>query len=136
MLPHGHLIISTLTIAPVAMVYSGSAEKVIAWVLVGGLATVLMDLDVIVLVLLRSRTEKRLHPYRSLVRIFTEFERFMAVLTETGLRDTVMKSHFAYAALIPPLAYFLWPGMVVPVALGVVSHLLSDLADINRTEEE
>jgi len=135
MLPHNHFIVSTLTIAPVAIVYAGKIEVVFLWVLVGGLVSIVMDLDVIILVFLRSRTEKRLQPYRNPVLIFREFDRFMTVLQETGVRDTVLKTHFMSAAVIPPIFYFLWPAVTIPVALGVLSHLLGDLADINRSSE-
>ena len=136
MLPHNHFIVSTLTIAPVAVVYAGKIEVVFLWVLVGGLFSIVMDLDVIILVFLilvflRSRTEKRLQPYRNPVLIFREFDRFMTALKETGVRDTVLKTHFMTAAVIPPIFYFLWPAVTIPVA----SHLFSDLADINRSSE-
>ncbi len=131
-MPQNHLFISTLTIAPVAVVYAGRAEDVLLWVLVGGLVSMAMDLDVIALVFLRSRREKRLQPYRNPLLIFREFDRFMTLLKETGVRATVLKTHFISAAVIPPVFYLFWPAVVVPVALGVISHLLSDLAEINR----
>ncbi|MCF6289435.1 MAG: hypothetical protein L3J03_00300 [Desulfobacterales bacterium] len=136
MLPQNHLFISTLTIAPVAVVYAGRAEDILLWVLVGGMVSMAMDLDVIILVFLRSRGEKRLQPYRNPVLIFREFDQFMTVLKETGVRDTVLKTHFMTAAVVPPIFYFLWPSVVVPVALGVISHLLGDLADINRSAKD
>jgi hypothetical protein len=86
-------------------------------------------------VLLCSREEKRLQSYRHPVLIFREFDRFMTVLKETGVRDTVLKTHFMTAAVIPPIFYFLWPAVIIPVALGVISHLFSDLAHINRSSE-
>jgi hypothetical protein len=135
MLPHNHFIISTLTIGPVAIVYAGKVEVVFLWVLVGGLVSMVMDLDVIILVFFRSGAEKRLQPYRNPVLIFREFDRFMTVLKETGLRDTVLKTHFITSAVIPPIFYFLWPAVIIPVALGVISHLFSDLAHINRSSE-
>ena len=136
MLPQNHLFISTLTIAPVATVYAGKAEDVLLWVLVGGLVSIAMDLDVIILVFLRARVEKRLQPYRNPVLIFREFDRFMTVLKETGVRDTVLKTHFMTSAVVPPIFYLFWPAVVIPAALGVISHLLSDLADINRSSED
>jgi len=135
MLPHNHFIVSTLTVAPVAVVYSGNVETVFLWVLVGGLVSMVMDLDVIILVFLRSGAEKRLLPYRNPLLIFRDFDRFMIVLQETGVRDTVLKTHFMTSALIPPLFYFLWPAVIIPVALAVTSHLLTDLADIHRSRE-
>jgi hypothetical protein len=59
----------------------------------------------------------------------------MTVLKETGVRDTVLKTHFMTSAVTPPIFYFLWPAVVIPVALGVISHLLTDIADINRSSE-
>ena len=135
MLPHNHFIVSTLTVAPVAVVYSGNVETVFLWVLVGGLVSMVMDLDVIILVYLRSGAEKRLQPYRNPLLIFRDFDRFMIVLQETGVRDTVLKTHFMTGAMIPPVFYFLWPTVIIPVALGVISHLLTDLADIHRSSE-
>ena len=135
MLPHNHFIVSTLTVAPVAVVYSGNVETVFLWVLVGGLVSLVMDLDVIILVFLRSGAEKRLQPYRNPLLIFRDFDRFMTVLQETGVRDTVLKTHFMTSAVIPPVFYFLWPAVIIPVALGVISHLLTDLADIHRSPE-
>ena len=133
MLPHNHFIVSTLTIGPVAIVYSGNVETVFLWVMVGGLVSMAMDLDVLILVYLRSGAEKRLKPYRNPLLIFKDFDRFMVVLQETGVRDTVLKSHFMTSALIPPIFYFLWPAVIIPVALAVISHLLTDLADFHKT---
>jgi hypothetical protein len=133
MLPHNHFIVSTLTIGPVAIVYTGNVETVLLWVVVGGLVSMVMDLDVVVLVFLRSNEEKRLQPYRNPLLIYKDFDRFMIVLQETGVRDTVLKTHFMTSALIPPIFYFLWPAVIIPVALEVISHLLTDLADIHKS---
>lgn len=135
MLPHHHFIIAGLAVAPVAMITPDKAGEILPWILAGGLASMAMDLDVVILVLLGSRQEMLLRPYRNVWRIFTEFERFKTVLVQTGLQKTACLTHLATAACLPLAVYFLWPAYFVPVALGVASHMISDIPNIKRVKD-
>jgi len=102
------------------------------WVLVGGLASVAVDLDVIALVLARSGREERLKQFRNPAQIQRKFTLFMDTLAETGILKTAMKTHFIISAVIILLSYCFLRQYFLPVTLGVVSHLLSDTPNLRK----
>ena len=85
MLPHAHLIIAAITIAPVAFTLFGGYQLVILWVIVGGLTTLLMDLNAFTLVLVFARSHERLRPYCNPFRIYRDFTGFLTTMARYPL---------------------------------------------------
>ncbi|MBU0730257.1 MAG: hypothetical protein KKE17_03360 [Proteobacteria bacterium] len=138
MLPHNHFIIAGLVIAPVALIagQNPGVDQLGLWIAAGGLASVLVDLDVVALVYLRAAKEDRLKPYRNPVKIFTKFKEFMRIIADCGLLKTAMQTHFLLSAILLLLVYCFGKDLIIPVALGVISHLVSDIPNILRRRSE
>ena len=136
MLPHTHFIIASVAITPAAIVLSPerSVGNVVAWILVGGLISAAIDLDICTLVLLKSKRERRLQPFRNPLTIHRRFKEFMDTITETGLLKLGIKTHLVFSTLVILLFYFLCRTYFIPVTIGVVSHLISDIPNLRRKE--
>ncbi len=134
MLPQKHFAIAALVITPIAVIYF--PEKSVAgaglWVLVGSLMSAIIDLDIIALVKLKSKDEDRLKPFTDPRAVFRKFDLFMDTIYETGVLAIAMKTHFIFSAIITILFYLSWRSYFIPVALGVGSHLISDIPNIRR----
>lgn len=134
MLPHSHFLIASAVIVPTAFIGypDKSVQEIGAWVAAGGLASAAIDLDIVALVLIRSRRETRLVPFRSLIEIHRRFALFMDTITETGVLRTGLKTHLLTSAVIISLSYLFAHAYAVPVVAGVTSHILSDLQYLRR----
>ena len=134
MLPHNHFLIAGLAITPVALYLSPErpGSEIVEWVLVGGFASACIDLDILTLVLLKSRENERLRVFRNPIEIFRRFAHFMDVIVETGVLRIGLKTHLVMSAFIMAACVLAAPAYIVPVAIGVLSHILSDLQYIRR----
>jgi len=125
--------ISGLVIALVTIILfpEKPVGEVGGWVLVGGFISSLVDLDIVALVLLKSEKESRLKPFRNPLEIYRRFGPFMDTITKTGVLRAGLITHLLFSALIISLAYLLgW--YCIPITLGVVSHLVSDIPNLRR----
>ena len=60
MLPHKHFTIAALAIIPATFFFPGmTLFEIGTWIIVGGIISFTVDLDIIILVFLKSREEKR-----------------------------------------------------------------------------
>ena len=134
MLPHVHLIIAAITIAPVAFTLFGGYQLLILWVIVGGLTTLLMDLNAFTLVLVLARSHESLRPYCNPFRIYSDFAGFMTAMAETGTLNTVFTFNLISGAIAPIIVYLVWPALAVPVVLGILTHLLSDVPRLRKAQ--
>lgn len=134
MLPHNHFLIAGLVIAPVGIVLfpENSIAEIGEWVLIGGLLSSAIDLDVYALTILKSRKEKRLKPFRNPFEIYRKFKLFMDTITETGVLKIGLKTHLLSSTLIVLICYLFLNSHLIPVTLGVVSHLISDMPNLRR----
>ncbi|MBI4651134.1 hypothetical protein HY745_07605 [Candidatus Desantisbacteria bacterium] len=134
MLPHKHFLIAGLTIVPAAIILSPekSVTEIGKWVLIGGIISSAIDLDIITLVFLKSKKEKRLRLFRDPLEIYRKFELFMDTIIETGVLKIGLKTHLILSPIIIVASYFLAANYFVPVLLGVVSHILSDLPYLKK----
>lgn len=134
MLPHKHFLIAGLIIAPVGIVLypEKSIIDVGEWILIGGLLSSAIDLDICTLTIFKSRKEKRLKPFRNPLEIYRKFEFFMDTITETGVLKTGLKTHLFFSTLIILIFYLFLNNYLIAVILGVVSHLISDIPNLKR----
>ena len=134
MLPHNHFLIAGLVIAPVAAVLypEKTILEISEWVLVGGLVSSAVDLDIVALVLLKSKQEPRLRPFRNPLEIYRKFKLFMNTITDTGVQKTALKTHLVFSVIILSFFYLFTNAYFVPVVLGIASHLLSDIPNVRR----
>ena len=134
MLPQKHFLIAGLVITPVAITLSHpkSVIGVAEWVLVGGFLSVVIDIDIYALVFLKSKKENRLKPFRNPGQIQRKFKLFMDTITETGVLKTGLKTHLISSAAIILLSYYFFNDYFIPAALGVMSHIISDIPNLRR----
>ncbi|MGQ9582188.1 MAG: hypothetical protein ACUVV6_01580 [Thermoplasmatota archaeon] len=134
MLPHNHFLIASIIIAPVGFAFfpEKSSIEVGEWALVGGLLSLAIDLDIVVLAILKSKKEKRLAPFRNLVEVYRNFRLFMDTIAETGILKTGLKTHTLSSALIILIFYLFLSDYLVPVFLGVASHLMTDAPHLRK----
>jgi uncharacterized membrane protein YagU involved in acid resistance len=132
MLPHKHFLISGLTIflAAILLFPEKSVIGIGKWVLIGGLLSSAIDLDIYILVLLKSGKEDRLKPFRNPLGIYRNFESFMDTIFKTGLWKIGLVTHLAFSALLILLPYIFSSSYFVPVALGVISHIITDIPNL------
>ena len=134
MLPHNHFLIASIVITLVGILFfpEKSIMEIGRWVLIGGLLSAAIDLDVCALTLLKSKKENRLKPFRNPIEIFRKFNQFMDAITETGVLKTGLKIHLISSILLILISYFFMDNYFIPVTLGVVSHLISDIPNLQR----
>ena len=125
MLPQKHFLISGASVAPFSFHHP-------EWILVSGVVSMAIDTDVVVLVWIRSRTEKSLKKFRNPAEIFTRFEPFMKAFFETGVLKTAMITHLAISAFILAVTFVFFRGVIIPVSIGVLTHLLSDIHNFRK----
>jgi len=134
MLPHSHFVFSGFAVALVAILWfpQQSAAEVLEWILVGGLVSAAVDLDVVALVFVRSGKESSLTPFRNPVHIHKHYKKFMDTLAETGLLATAMKTHILISAAVVAVAYSFHKPYFIPATLGVLSHLITDTPHLRK----
>ena len=120
MLPHKHFLISAAAAAPFSLHHP-------EWILASGLVSAAIDMDVVSLVWLNSVKQDSLKQFRNPVNIFGRYELFMKTIAETGVLKTALKTHFIFSALILALCLLFFKDLIIPVAIGVVTHILSDI---------
>jgi hypothetical protein len=129
MLPDKHFLIACLVTAPVALTLPDhrSVIGVAQWALASGLVSAAIDIDVYALVLAGSGKEERLRQFRNPLQMQRKFKLFMETIADTGVLKAAMKTHFVISAAVILLAWYFFNPYFLPVALGVISHLISDL---------
>ncbi len=134
MLPHNHFLIAGLVIVPVGMILfpEKSGGEIGEWVIIGGLLSAAIDLDVYALTILKSRKEKQLKPFRNPVEVYRKFKLYMDTITETGVLKTGLKTHLLSSTLIILIGYLFLNSYLLPIILGVVAHLISDIPNLQR----
>ena len=134
MLPHNHFLIAGLVIVSALLLsFPGMAlVDVFSWAVAGGFLSAAIDLDVYVLVMLKSRDDKGLKKYVNPFEIYKNFESFMNLIFETGLWRVILITHIAFSAIIIFVFYFYVDAYFVPAALAVASHFISDLPNLRR----
>lgn len=132
MLPDRHFLVASLIILSFILILypEKSLIEIGEWILIGGVISSAIDLDVIALVFLKSKEEYRLKPFRNLLLIYQKFDLFMDTIIKTGILRTVIKTHLISSCLILLLFYFFSNIYFIPVMLGVISHLVSDIPNL------
>lgn len=128
MLPHNHFIIADLAITAAAAIHYPQipAFELGKWILAGGSASAAIDLDIITLVLLKSKKDGRLKPYKNPLKVFADFKPFMKTIAETGLLKTGMATHLIISAATCLFFYFYCHAYFIPILIGIITHLLED----------
>lgn len=109
-------------------------SQISEWVLIGGFISAAQDIDIYLILIFKSINNNRLKPFRSLIRIHQEFNSFMTTAKKTGVLKTAMKSHFIILFIVLFFFYFYKSSYFLPVIIGMLSHILTDIPNIKNYE--
>jgi len=134
LLPHNHFLIAGLAMSSfaVALWPDKSLQDIVEWVVIGGLISAALDLDIVTLVWLKSQTVERLKLFRNPLAIYCQFDLFMEAITETGILRTGLISHLCISTIIVLLSRLFAQLCLAPVTIAVLSHILSDIPNRRR----
>ena len=132
MLPHHHFLISVIIIIPISIIFFPllSVIEILLWVLISGFVSILIDMDIIILV--NIKRDNRINQFKNPKMIFKEFKLFMDTIDETGVLKTAMITHIIISLSFIVLFFLFINTLFIPCLLGVISHIASDVPNINR----
>ena len=103
------------------------------WIIAACLTAIVIDLDVVALVFIESSRHQKLIRYRNPINVFKDYNRFMNIITQTGVLKKAMKTHLILSAILLLSTNLIAPTYQTPVVLGIISHLASDIPNVIRT---
>jgi hypothetical protein len=129
MVPHKHFLIAAIIAAPAALVFAPESPVINTgeWMLISGIVSAAIDLDIYALVFIRSRKKDELKPFRSLRQLYSRFDHFMDTIIQTGVRRISITTHCIVSIVLVVVSYFFWKTYCMPVAIGVSSHIICDM---------
>ena len=125
MLPHKHFLISGFFIAILALIVRLDAKTAVLWILIGGLVSAFIDIDSLLLLIFTR--DMRLKRFGSLKSMFLNYDELIHVLGKTGKLRFLAITHSMISIAIIIITLFFFSSYLVPVLVGIISHLLSDL---------
>lgn len=134
MLLHYHFIIAVIIIFPfIVLFYSElSYTEILYWLITGGLISIIIDFDVIFMSYIKSNKKEKLKQFRNPLNIFNNFKHFMNIIDEEGILKNAMITHFIFSIFFILLFYFFINNFFVPVSIGIITHIISDIPNIKR----
>jgi hypothetical protein len=134
MLPHWHLVIGAAVAAVVWWaVGPDPLWTMAAWSAVAGAVGAGIDLDIMAIVRRAGAKDAEVAPWADPRAVFADFKGFLRMLRAKGLLRTAAVSHVTIGVLLVASSWLLVPDYVVPVAVGVVTHLASDVQYLRPT---
>ena len=129
MMPHSHFVVAALvTVVAIILFYPDVDQTEAAlWVVVAGIVAAVIDVDVILMVRSRARTDPDLRPYTDMRVVAKDLRAMLRLLHRKGLLVKVAIPHVTSATVLTVAAYLLAPPLFVPVFLGAWSHVVSDV---------
>ncbi len=131
MLTHIHFVVAMIAVLVAEFIISPerSAGDMLFLSIAAGFISALMDLDVVILVHIKSKHNEKLRQFRNPVKIYREFDSFLRISSELQLLRYTLASHILFSALILLLSYMFFEWFFMPSALGIVSHLITDIPE-------
>lgn len=135
MLPHKHFLIAGAVITPFAIIFFPQLPFFIIakWISLGGILSAAIDLDIYTIALLKSMEKPELRIFRNPLNIYRKFDSFMETILKTGVLKIGMATHLILGAFIFFLTYRFLNSYSIPVLLGILSHILSDMPHLLKT---
>lgn len=130
MMPHKHFLVSTILIIFVVLFFFPTLSPIqfLVWILLAGIFSVIVDIDMLILIPL-SR-DKKILPYRNFSYLNNHFNQFMKLISKNGIMKTSLKTHILLSLFFIATAYFFINTYFIPIIIGVISHLLSDIPNL------
>ena len=130
MMPHKHFIVSTIFVVLIVWLFfpSLSYAQIGIWILIAGLFAILVDMDSAFL--LYASKDKKLKPFRNYFYLNSHFNQFMKLISDNGIMKTALRTHIIFSAICIAIAYLFIHTYLIPITIGVLSHLLSDIPNL------
>jgi len=135
MLPQNHLVIGAI-VAVLIWPFLGDegVANLAAWALVGGAVGAVIDVDIMALVALRATREPALEHWSDPRNVARYFKGFLRMLRSTGLLRRAAVTHMVMGAGLVAAFWALAPSLLVPAAVGAVTHIASDMQYLSPRE--
>lgn len=129
MMPQNHFAVAAVvTVLAILLFYPDlDLAEATVWVLVSGLVAAVIDMDVILMVRWKARTDPDLRPFTDMRVVAKDLRAMLRLLHQKGLLVKVAIPHLVSAIVLTVASYLLVPSLFVPVFLGAWSHLVSDV---------
>jgi len=128
-MPQYHAVIAAVVTAAVgAALYPGNAlPTLLAWVVASAVVAAVIDLDVMAHVARAAKRDPGLKRWTDPRNVGRDFRGFIEALRAKGLLRLAGVTHLGISAVIVALAWLLLPSLLVPVIIGVATHLATDI---------
>ncbi|MDP1696027.1 MAG: hypothetical protein Q8L29_03875 [archaeon] len=132
MMPHKHFIISMIFVILIALFFFPPLPyiQIFLWIVLAGIFSIIVDLDSIIL-LYRSN-DKKLKPFKDYSYLNSHFSQFMKIISDNGIMKTALRTHVILSAVYLALAYLFINPYFIPISIGILSHLLSDIPNLKH----
>jgi hypothetical protein len=129
MMPQSHFVVAAVvTVFAIILFYPDlDLSEATVWVLVAGVVAAVIDIDVILMVRWKARTDPDLRPYTDMRVVAKDLRAMLRLLHRKGLLVKVAIPHLASGVVLTLASYYAAPSVFIPVFLGAWSHLLSDV---------
>jgi len=129
MMPQYHTVIAAVVTAAVGLaIYPGNAmSTLLAWIIASALVAAVIDLDVMAHVARAAKRDPSLHRWTDPRIVGKDFRGFIEALRAKGLLRRAGATHLGISLAIVVVTWLLAPSLLVPVLIGVVTHLATDL---------
>jgi len=129
MMPQYHSVIAAVVTAVVgAVLYPDDAlSKLLVWVVASAVVAAVIDLDVMFHVARAAKHDSSLERWTDPRNVGRDFRGFIEALREHGLLRLAGVTHLGISTMIVVVTWLLLPSLLVPVLIGVVTHLATDI---------
>ena len=86
-----------------------------------------MIIDIDSIIILTFAKDKRLARFKSLKEIFIDFNGLISAFRRTGALKVLAITHLMTSIFIVVISFFVFNDYIVPILIGVISHLSTDL---------
>ena len=129
MMPQYHSVIAAVVTAAVSLaLYPGNSPvTLLVWVVASAIAAAVIDLDVMAHVAVAAKHDPGLRPWTDPRNVGKDFRGFIEALRAKGILRLAGMTHLVISIAIVILTWLLMPSLLVPVSIGVATHLATDL---------
>jgi hypothetical protein len=129
MMPQYHAVIAAVATAAVGLaLHPGVAlSMLLVWIATSAVVAAVIDLDVMAHVARAAKQDPSLQRWTDPRNVGNDFRGFIEALRARGLLRLAGMTHLGISAVIVVAAWLLLPSLLVPVIIGVTTHLATDL---------
>jgi hypothetical protein len=129
MMPQYHAVIAAIVTAAVgsALHPGGAPSTMLVWVVTSAVVAAVIDLDVMAHVSRAAKRDPSLQRWTDPRNVGKDFRGFIEALRAKGLLRLAGVTHLGISAVIVVAAWLLLPSLLVPVIIGVATHLATDI---------